>query len=354
MTVLNTWVPVGPKQGAAEEAYVQCDFCLPPRLGFGERTGAAFRDWRFDDFEAGPHRCPWCAKVTDGVRLWPEEPHPALPNLLVIGAAKCGTSALHRYLSLHPDIFMPEVKELKFFQDPNCLNRLEAYAAAFDGSVPVRGEATPIYTCHPLLPGVPERIREAVPDVKLIYLVRDPVERAIATYVEAVVEESETRDIEEAFRYPDDPFNVYTAQSRYASQYEQFARCFPPEQILVIEQTDLLERRLDTLRRVFRFLEVDDDFSSPGFEDRVNTRDSKVRRTALGKSLRTTRLAHAVRGMSPGARDALLRPARRLTSSPIAHPEPSDELRRRLSAALRGEVERLRGLTGVSVATPSG
>ena len=354
MTVLNTWISRGSEEGeSGREAYVQCDFCLPPELGFG--TAGSLQGWSFEDFDAGPHRCPRCARLSGGERIkrWRDTRRPALPNLIIVGAAKCGTSALHHYLGLHPEIAMSEVKELKFFQDPRCLEKLGSYATCFDGTVPVRGEATPIYTCYPLLPGVPDRITEAIPDAKLIYLVRDPVERAIATYHTAAVMGIETRSIENAFRHPEDPFNVYMAESRYATQYEQLARAFPPQQLLVIDQADLLHRRIETLAGVFRFLGVDPNFVSGGFHDLVNTRQSK-RRTALGKSLRTTSLARAIWRLPPGARDVLFRPARHLLSARIRHEDASDELRRRLFVELQPEVERFRELTAVRVETPTG
>jgi hypothetical protein len=351
VTILNTWIPLDSRDGeAGREAYVQCDFCRPPELGFGTATSAAFKGWSFDDFEVGPHRCPLCAKVPDGkhVQRWRPTSRPALPNLIIIGAARSGTSALHHYLGLHPEISMSQAKELKFFQDPKSVEQLDSYSTCFDATASVRGEATPIYTCHPALPGVPERMHEAIPDAKLIYLVREPVERAIATYQTAVVLEIDTRPIDEAFRNPEDQFNVYTAESRYATQYEQFARFFPAERILVVKQADLLLRRAETLARIFEFLGVNTDFVSPGFQELINTRRAE-RRTALGKSLRTSALARATWALPDRPRRVLLGPIRRLTTAPIVHQIPSERLRRRIARVLQPEMERFRELTGVDV-----
>jgi hypothetical protein len=175
------------------------------------------------------------------------------------------------------------------------------------------------------------------------------VERAIATYAEAAVADIETRPINDAFRHPEDPYNIYVAQSRYATQYEQFSRMFPDEQILIVKQSDLLHRRQQTLHRVFRFLGADPEFESPRFEEMVNVRRGKRRRTAIGKTLRTSSIAQLIRRLPPRGREALFRPARRLTSAPIAQQEPSWELRQRLFMALEGEVARLRELAGVDV-----
>src|SRR5205085_10467190 len=103
---------------------------------------------------------------------------PVLPNLIVIGAAKCGTTSLHRYLDLHPEVAMSKTKQLHFFTEKENWGRgLAWYESHFDTPAQVRGESTPAYSAWPVHRGVPERIARVVPDTRLIYLVRDPVER---------------------------------------------------------------------------------------------------------------------------------------------------------------------------------
>ena len=102
-----------------------------------------------------------------------------LPNVLVVGAAKCGTTSLHEYLDRHPEIAMAREKELDFFvEQKNWSRGVDWYERQF-AAAPVRGESSPSYTAYPRYRGVPERIRRIVPDAKLVYLVRDPVERAL-------------------------------------------------------------------------------------------------------------------------------------------------------------------------------
>ncbi len=102
-----------------------------------------------------------------------------LPNLLVVGAMKCGTSSLHNYLARHPDIFMSAEKELNFFTGSNSGQSLDWYKAQFPVDAPVRGESSQNYSKrhNPLFPGAAEAIKAVIPDTKLIYLVRDPIER---------------------------------------------------------------------------------------------------------------------------------------------------------------------------------
>ncbi|MBA2643086.1 MAG: sulfotransferase, partial [Actinobacteria bacterium] len=188
-----------------------------------------------------------------------------LPNLFVIGAQKCGTTSLHRYLDLHPEISMSHPKELSFFMrypDPS-ETELAWYRSHFASSTRVRGEASPNYTCYPQVPGIPERIHRLVPEAKLIYCVRDPIERAVSSYLHSQAMDNEMRPIEEALA---DPSTWYVSRSLYYDQLERYHPYFSKEQILVVEQRDLLHRRDETMRRIFRFLEVDDRFSSPEFE----------------------------------------------------------------------------------------
>src|SRR4051812_36085465 len=98
-----------------------------------------------------------------------------LPNLIIIGAARAGTTSLYHYLRSHPEIWMSPEKELYFFvEDHNWKRGIEWYERHFPAGTPVRGEASTFYTHFPIRPGVPERIAALLPSAKLIYLVRDP------------------------------------------------------------------------------------------------------------------------------------------------------------------------------------
>jgi Sulfotransferase domain len=354
MTMVNAWN--GTRHGG-RHACLQCDLCFPPLLGFGTIADFEASGWRIGTFDEGPHICPTCSRrrehkphlrriPTELVTDAPSGQGGALPNLLVVGAAKCGTTSLHYYLSLHPEIHMSTPKELNFFQDPSCLDRLDLYASFFDKRSPVRGESTTIYSMHPVIPDVPQRISAALPDVKLIYLVRDPVERAFASYVEEFTHGMERRTFEDAFRDVDDPYNRYVAASRYASQIERFLACFSPENLLVADQADLRDRRSQTLREIFRFVGVDEGFTTQDFDRRLNPTDDKRGRNALGRWLRQTAPARAVVRLPPRFAGALLRPVRRVLSEQVEVPNPDPRLRERLVGVLEDEVSRLRRLTG--------
>ena len=86
----------------------------------------------------------------------------------MIGAAKAGTTALHRYLDLHPEISMSADKEPHVFAYDDWRSRMATYETQFEEGGRARGESSPSYSMHPWIRGVPERIGAAVPDVRLV------------------------------------------------------------------------------------------------------------------------------------------------------------------------------------------
>lgn len=264
-----------------------------------------------------------------------------LPNLIIIGAAKCGTTSLHEYLALHPAIDMSAWKELNFFLRDDWRDGLEWYAAQF-GDAPVRGESSPGYTLAPYLPSTAERMHAVLPGAKLVYLVRDPVDRAVANFTELVMHRLESRPIDVALTDFDDPANPHLCGSRYGSQVQRFLAHYPPESLLVLDHEELLVNRRQVLRRVFAFLDVDPDFDSPEFDRLHNVRASKVRYNDLGMWLLRrgwfTERTGSVRG-------PLVRPLRAVLSRPIDD-RLAPQARRLLAAHLRPEVDKLAQLTG--------
>ena len=184
-----------------------------------------------------------------------------LPNLIVIGAQKCGTSGLHYYLSLHPEVSMSTPKELNFFiTERNYPRGLEWYSRHFDATARCRGEASPNYTAYPQHLGVPERIAAVVPDVRLVYIVRDPIERITAHFVHNFAKRREKGDLRATLMHPN---TSYVTRSKYFMQLQRYLAHFDEEQILVLDQRDLRDDRMPTLRRLFEFAGVDPGFRHP-------------------------------------------------------------------------------------------
>jgi len=277
-----------------------------------------------------------------------------LPNLIIIGASKCGTTSLHAYLDQHPEIAMARPndrygrKEMRYFWRPDWRERRAWYEAHFDAASPIRGEATPAYTHHPHVRDVPARINELVPGAKLIYLVRDPIERLLAHWVQKRAD-GDARSLEEWLGSGDLRRNALVCPSLYASQLDQYLELFSGSQILTLDQQALRMDRRATLRRVFDFLEVDESFSAPAFKLELNTRSDKQALTDRGRVLWHGALVPLGRRLPLSVRRAVRTPTRRLLSRQVATPSLSAELRDRLRRLLRPEAERLRALTGLEL-----
>ena len=203
----------------------------------------------------------------------------ALPNLIIIGAQKCGTSGLHYHLGLHPEVSMSRPKELNFFiEERNWPRGEDWYRRHFDPEAKVRGEASPNYTAFPQHVGVPERMASVVPDAKLIYLLRDPLQRIAAHWVHNYAKRREKGTLAETLSHPN---TSYLQRSQYAMQLQQFLNHFPREQIMILDQEDFRKDRTDTLKSVFEFAGADPDFSHPGFERERHSTSRKTRATKL-------------------------------------------------------------------------
>jgi Sulfotransferase family len=206
-----------------------------------------------------------------------------LPNFLIIGAAKAGTTALHKYLQQHPQIYLTPTKETNFFafegqeinfQGPGdealkdfSITDLNTYQAEFEQVTQelVIGEACPAYL---YFPQAAARIKQYIPDARLIVILRNPVERAYANFLHIVRDDREThRDFAlalqaEATRIANnwEWFWHYIQVGFYGQQLQRYYEMFAPSQIKVYLYEDLKANAIATLQDIFRWLEVDDTF----------------------------------------------------------------------------------------------
>lgn len=266
----------------------------------------------------------------------------ALPNTIVIGAQKCGTSTLHYYLGFHPEVSASKPKELNFFiEGSNWERGVEWYRGHFDPAKPVRVESSPNYTTWPHNEGIPERMARLVPDAKLIFIVRDPISRIEAHWVHNYAKRRERGTLIETITHPS---TTYVLRSRYFMQLERFLRCFDREQVLVFQQSDLRDRRAAQLREVFEFIGVDPDFQHKAFQT-VRHRTAKKRRaTKAGMKVHEwsrTDWGRRVPKVVWNYAEAGLR-----LSKPIERPNLRDQLPEEVLEVLREDALKLREFTG--------
>jgi hypothetical protein len=180
-----------------------------------------------------------------------------LPRLLVIGAQKAGTQSLTHYLSLHPQTWMCR-RELDFFSDDATWARgVEWYAgeiAAPDDPRLVVGETSPSYAMARAFPHTVERVAATLPDVRLVYLLRDPIERMRSHWLHQLAEGARPpRPIDRALLESED----YLACSSYGMQLAAFLEHVPRDRVLLVRTEDLAADPGATLARVARHLGVD-------------------------------------------------------------------------------------------------
>ena len=165
-----------------------------------------------------------------------EQKNGRLPYFLVIGATKAGTTSLHFYLSLHPEIFMSAPKEPRFFADaPEPLGRwnrgLDWYRGLCNTQKRLCGETSPTYSATPSIPGVPQRTASVLPSAKLVYMVRNPYERLASHYLTHYRTQETKLSFAEFLERVPHAFD----SSCYGTQLSGYLACFPSNQILVVE-----------------------------------------------------------------------------------------------------------------------
>jgi hypothetical protein len=198
-----------------------------------------------------------------------------LPDFLIIGAQKAGTTALYAYLRWHPGITGPSFKEVSYF-DRHYARGERWYRAHLPARSRSRlvGEASPSYLFHPL---APERVAALIPDARLIALLRDPVDRAFSHYQHEVSLGREPLSFEEALDREEERMSgevermirepsyfshawwnyTYAARGLYAEQLERWFAVFPREQLLVLVSEEMLDDPAETYPRVLDFLGAD-------------------------------------------------------------------------------------------------
>ena len=191
-----------------------------------------------------------------------------LPDFVVLGTQKGGTSFFYRLLTEHPLVRGAAAKELHFF-DNKFAEGVGWYRRCFsegehvDGHRTITGEASPSYLFDPQ---VPERMARIVPDARLIALLRNPIDRAYSHYQMELRRGKEARSFEEATeeemtsaegqRYSIDVAHAYLRRGLYAEQLERFSFFANRDRLLVVKSENLFTRRLEVLDRVWTFLRL--------------------------------------------------------------------------------------------------
>lgn len=218
------------------------------------------------------------------------------PNFLIVGAMKAGTTWLSYNLKNHPQVFIHR-EELHFFNNPQNLNRglswYESHFAEGKGAIAI-GEKTAGYL---LDPQAPERILKSLPGVRILIVLRNPVERAISQINHHIRYGSVPPDLStdhlldsDAFHKIDYKYSILQ-RGHYFEQVERYYRFFGPKRIsILINETDIRQDPKLTLRKTCQFLEIEPDFDFPSKDKKIH----ENRNSRLG-----VRLAYSVPSLRP-------------------------------------------------------
>lgn len=206
---------------------------------------------------------------------------------LIIGAMKAGTTSLYYYLKSHPQIHASEKKEAKIFRDPMSpqqRERLIQKHLTAPQTATWAFEASTAYAKFPAIPHVPGQIREALPDARLIYMVRDPIERIWSQYKHNLAQGRETLGLRDAMEKDE----TYLCVSRYHLQLAQYLDLFPREQMLLLTFEEFIRDTESQLRRIYQFLELDDSPAANVDFESFNSSEQKTRASLALRVLRAS------------------------------------------------------------------
>ena len=230
------------------------------------------------------------------------------PNLFIIGAMKSGTTSLHEYLNLHPEIYMSDMKEPGFFVDTvnNIPNDLNVYLHLFkkgEGKK-VIGESSTHYTKLPATRGTAKRIKEFAKSAniqpKFIYVMRDPVKRSVSHYWHNIKGKNEHRSLFDAIHQ--EGVNKYIDYSDYAMQLIPYFEVFDKENIFVLTFEELISDTDNILRKIFFWLGVDNMIELPedkGIHNALPEQFNKVRGRGLLHKLRYNPVWNIISPLTP-------------------------------------------------------
>lgn len=281
-----------------------------------------------------------------------------LPTFLIVGAARSGTTSLWRYLSAHPDVFVPEEKEIHFFSDNRLFPRgVDWYAdlfAAGNGKKAV-GESSPTYL---YTEEAAARMASCVPDARLVAILRNPVDRAYSHYLHARYHLWEERTFREAVDGERAAPNgmawpYYLMIGRYHPQLTRLTEHFAREQLLVLLFEDLIEDPVGTFRTLCRHVGIDEAIVPSNVGEIANA--YRERRAA---PLWRVATRHALMQRTPSrtwerVANLLNRPriARMLTSEGSPPPPLNGQLRRELAAYFADDTSALSEWLGRDLST---
>lgn len=267
-----------------------------------------------------------------------------LPDVVVIGAMKAGTTTLYEYFAAHPAVGVSAEKETDFFvAEKNWRRGPDWYHAQFRPGFQRYAEISPNYSKARDFPGVPGRLAETLPECRLIYIARDPVARAISQYSHSWLAGIDVPP-PEGLRPETHAFQHLIDASLYHAQLQAFLAHVPLERILVLDFEAFVADPAPTLSRIAGFIGVENRWPAPSVAQ-ANNADTLSRTPPWFFRLRETPIAAAIkqrvpRGVANRVRQAIATGPKRQV------PEIGAAIRDQIAEAVAVDTARFRALTG--------
>jgi hypothetical protein len=204
------------------------------------------------------------------------------PNFIVVGAAKAGTTWLYQCLREHPEVFVSTPKELHFFsREKNYSKGVDWYLSHFkEANQPAVGEVCPSYM---YLPKVPPRMHSWNPEVKIIFILRNPIQRAYSAYCMQLDHGETTQDIKQELSTS----SLFAQRGLYYQQIQEYLNIFSKEQVKILIYDDLKKDPETFLKQVYDFLDIDQSYQPETLRKRENARKPPPRNMAIYQPMRS-------------------------------------------------------------------
>ena len=269
-----------------------------------------------------------------------------LPNFLIIGAEKGGTTWLYEKLRRHPGVYMPKVKELYFFSRDGSFEKTQEWYEKHFEAAPAVGEATPAYMYNEQ---APRRIADTIPDVKLIACLRHPTDRVYSQYWM----NRGLGEVECSFeRVVRGKRKLYFGHGLYGEQLDRYLSYFDRDQLLILISEEMFSEPSASLNKICSFLRVDDTFYQG--QEWIADRENRAARSRSKFALEIMRVIGTWMRHTEGARQLLdaLKAAgitdliKDANREPREYPEMDPEVRKELDEQYASTVRRVEEILG--------
>lgn len=264
-----------------------------------------------------------------------------LPNLLIIGAMKCGTTSFRKYLSAHPEIYLPQSAEINYFAH-DYKKDIKLYESHFRSHLKIIADNSPAYSMTHRYKGIAEKVHSILPESKIVYIVRKPVDRIFSHYMHRIltgVREGDSSSL--SFSNLDN--NHFVLTSKYFMHIEEYLKYFSDDKILLVKAEDLRDNKKKVLEEVFGFLDIDSSFWHKDYNITHHQTSMKGKKTFVGRFIYKLGISKRIKPYIPKNVETFYRS---ISERPYHKPYFPAELKENIITFLEDDITKLEFYTG--------